>query len=126
MHWIVHCAYHPDAISLLPKGIPNYKVETTEESHGNFFHRCDELRMFFRSETDPNINKMDQNKRKNLFISFLQSLHRDDAILVCYVKDKKINYPYLTYGFFKEAFPEWLPDRNADTWVIEGADVKDE
>ena len=29
---------------------------------------------------------------------------------MCNVKDKKINYPFLTYSFFYEAFPGWLPE----------------
>ena len=125
LRWVVHCAYHPDAISMLPKGQPPFNECPDLDSFGNLYHRVGELALFFKDNRGNN-DKLPDKQRQNLFISFLEGIHPDDARLICHVKDKNIPYPFLTYGFFKEAFPDWLPDRNEKTWIIEGATNDDE
>ena len=118
LQWIVHCAYHPNAISMLPKGQPPFNDCADTETFGNLYHRIGELEMFFKGDK---YDRMPDAQRQNLFISLLEAVHPDDARLLCKVKDKTIPYPFMTYGFLKEAFPTWLPDRNEKTWIIEGA-----
>lgn len=51
-----------------------------------------------------------QVKRESLFIELLESLHPDEAELVCLVKDKTMNKKYrVTHNVIKEAYPdvEW-------------------
>jgi hypothetical protein len=117
LRWIVHCAYNPVAISLLPKGRPPFNECSDLETFGNLYHRISDLKLFFKGYKD----NMSDKDRQNLFISLLEAVHPDDARLLIAVKDKTIPYPFMTYGFFKEAFPDWLPDRTEKTWVIEGA-----
>ena len=53
---------------------------------------------------------MRQVKRESLFIELLESLHPDEAELVCLVKDKTMNKKYrVTHNVIKEAYPdvEW-------------------
>ena len=119
LRWIVHCAYHPNAISLLPKGRPPFIELPNLETFGNLYHRIEDLQFYFKS--DRPLDRMNDKERQEHFIRFLEAIHPDDARLICNVKDKVIPYPFLTYGFFKEAFPEWLPDRTENTWIIDGA-----
>lgn len=51
-----------------------------------------------------------QVKRESLFIELLESLHPDEAELVCLVKDKDLTKKYrVTHNVVKEAYPdvEW-------------------
>tara|TARA_B000000441_G_C21669510_1_gene306431 strand:- start:63 stop:512 length:450 start_codon:yes stop_codon:yes gene_type:complete len=51
-----------------------------------------------------------QVKRESLFIELLESLHPDEAELVCLVKDKELTKKYrVTHNVVKEAYPdvEW-------------------
>ena len=51
-----------------------------------------------------------QVKRESLFIELLESLHPDEAELVCLVKDKELTKKYrVTHNVIKEAYPdvEW-------------------
>tara|TARA_E500000331_G_C17225146_1_gene699964 strand:+ start:427 stop:876 length:450 start_codon:yes stop_codon:yes gene_type:complete len=51
-----------------------------------------------------------QVKRESLFIELLESLHPDEAELICLVKDKDLTKKYrVTHNVVKEAYPdvEW-------------------
>ena len=92
---------------LLPKGVPNFKRSEPVGSEGAFMQEFNRLYLFCKGGND-NLKQFD---RERLFINMLEKLHPDDAILLCHVKDKKINYSFLTYALFKEAFPDWLPEK---------------
>lgn len=48
--------------------------------------------------------------KEKAFIDLLESIHQDDAELICLMKDKKLEtkYPKLTKEVVKEAFPDLL------------------
>jgi len=48
-----------------------------------------------------------RTKRESMFIQMLESLHKDEAELVCLTKDGKLQTKYkITQNVVKEAFPE--------------------
>ena len=47
-----------------------------------------------------------QFKRENVFIELLESIHPQDAALMCSVKDKKLPYKGITQKLVQEAFPD--------------------
>ena len=117
MRFLVQCAYHPEVIWLLPRGIPPFRKPIEPLDLERALHnKVKEIKIFLKGG---GYDGLDQEVRKDRFIAFLECLEPRDAILLCYIKDKNINYPNLTYSFFKEAFPNWLPDRNEKTWVKE-------
>lgn len=116
MRYIVQGAYHPNVEWLLPKGIPPYKPAPTMDTDGILHKEFHKLYLFCKGGHDT----LKQFKREKLFIDLLEILHPEDAILICNVKDKKINYPFLTYLIFKEAFPDWLPEPREEDIVHPG------
>jgi hypothetical protein len=118
---IVRVAYHPAMIWLLPKGIPPYTPNPMPfDAFGILTKEEDRLREFIFGMS-PNQNTMPQKKREKLFIDLLEMVHPDDARLLCYVKDKRIPYPFLTYTLCQEAFAftDLLPERGPNSWLEE-------
>ena|SRR5208283_1992828 len=110
---VILCAYHPRVIWLLPRGIPPFRTNNVPNSETALYRESKHLQDF--CFTGPRTN-MSQDNRESMWINFLQDLFYEDAILMCNVKDKMINYPYLTYSLMREAFPDWLPPK---TWLTE-------
>jgi len=54
---------------------------------------------------EPVNTNVHQIKRESLFIDLLESIHPEEAKLVCSVKDKKIPYKGITKKLVKEALP---------------------
>ena len=56
-------------------------------------------------------NTLSKTRKETLFIQVLEVLHKDEAELLCNVKDKKLHNVYkgLTPGAVKEAF-KWNDD----------------
>src|SRR5574337_1124484 len=108
---IIRVAYHPEAMWLLPRGIPPYTPNQTPfDAFGILTKEVERLKIFIFGMY-PNQNTMPPEQRKQLFINLLEMVHPDDARLLCAVKDKRINYPFMTYSLCQEAFPEVLPQR---------------
>jgi hypothetical protein len=87
----------------LPEGSPPYEPNQFAEPHDSGLYR--ELRKFylFIEPVNPNVHQV---KRESLFIDLLESLHPDEAKLVCAVKDKKLPYKGITKKLVKDAFPD--------------------
>lgn len=50
---------------------------------------------------------LNRNRRETMFIQMLESLHKDEAELLCLVKDGKLQDKYrITHNVVKESFPE--------------------
>lgn len=48
-----------------------------------------------------------RNKRETMFIQMLESLHKDEAEVVCLIKDGNLQKKYrITHNIVKESFPE--------------------
>lgn len=118
MQYIVQGAYHPNVVWVLPRGVPPFKPTNQPfDADGVLFNKVEELAIFCYGY-QPDI---DLEKRKKKFIDLLETVNYNDAILLCHVKDKTINYPFLTYNLFREAFPAWLPEIDEKSWIVDKA-----
>jgi hypothetical protein len=116
---VIRLAYHPNAIWLLPRGIPPYVPNQQPfDAFGILTKEVERLRYFIFGMT-PLQNTVTPQKRERMFIDLLEMVHPDDARLLCAIKDKKINYPFLTYSLCQEAFPDVLPQRGPASWLEE-------
>jgi hypothetical protein len=56
-----------------------------------------------------------RNRRESLYIELLESLHKDEAELLCLVKDKQIGKKYrITKNVVTEAYEDIVWERNRD------------
>ena len=119
---VIRLAYHPNAYWLLPRGIPPYTPNRLPfDSFGILTREVSRLNNFIFGMS-PNQNTVTVVAREKMFIDLLEMVHPDDARLLCAIKDRHINYPFLTYALCQEAFPDVIPARGPESWVDE--DVK--
>lgn len=91
--------------TLLPEGdvpyTPNEAPIDTE--HTRLLHEYRILYNFVKGGNDG----LPNSKRETMFIQLLESLHKDEASLICLVKDKKLGKRYkITKNAVEEAYPE--------------------
>lgn len=92
-------------ISAVPEGEVPYTVNDAPAGteHTSLEH---ESRLFFHFIKGGNEN-LTKVKRENMFIQLLEGLHKDEAEVVCMVKDKKLGKRYkVTKAAVSEAFPQ--------------------
>ena len=96
------------SLDALPEGIPPYKAfEPTEnrpDPAKELLYEYGQFRNFIKRIT-PNIN---QFKRETMFVDLLESIHPEDAKLLCDAKDKNIKFKYITKALVKAAFPDLI------------------
>ena len=91
--------------SAVPEGEVPYNVNDAPAGteHTSLEH---ESRLFFHFIKGGNEN-LTKAKRENMFIQLLEGLHKDEAEVVCMVKDKKLGKRYkVTKAAVSEAFPQ--------------------
>ena len=91
--------------SAVPEGevpyTPNEAPAGTE--HTKLEH---ESRLFFHFIVGGN-NNLTKTRREQMFIQMLEGLHKDEAEIICLVKDKKLGKRYkITKACVEEAFPQ--------------------
>ena len=100
--------YDDSVKSAIPEGNVPYTPNDapTPEAQSKLASQYRTLYNYVRGGND----SLRQVKRESLFIELLESLHPDEAELVCLVKDKTMNKKYrVTHNVIKEAYPdvEW-------------------
>ena len=97
--------YDDSVKSAIPEGnVPN--DAPTPEAQSKLASQYRTLYNYVKGGNDA----LRQVKRESLFIELLESLHPDEAELVCLVKDKELTKKYrVTHNVIKEAYPdvEW-------------------
>ena len=102
-------AFDPKIKWDLPEGVPPFKRNDAPAGteHTSLFSEARRLWHFVK-DADPNLTKA---KREMMFIQLLEGLHKDEAELVCLVKDGNLNkgYKRITKAVVSGAFPqiEW-------------------
>lgn len=115
---------------LLPEGPAPFKPSQGSEMEGALYHEARKM-PYFVAKSGPTFAVKTQANRETMFIQFLESLHPQDAMLMNYVKDKKLPYPSITAELvFGKAFPEvgaaWVPASPLETfpnWNMAAAGV---
>ena len=90
-----------------PEGNPPYKENQFDDCQPMLYQEVRRMYLFVEGGND-NITKL---KREQLFIGLLESLDRDDAKLLCAVKDKKLPYKGITPQIVKDAFPGLIQEK---------------
>jgi len=94
--------------SALPEGEVPYTPNSapTPDAQSRLMSEYRTLYNFVKGGND----RLQRTRRENLFIELLESLHPDEAELLCLVKDKNLGKKYkITYNTDKEAYSdiEW-------------------
>lgn len=98
---ILRYAFDPNIKFLLPEGDPPYKPNEYVDQEGILFSEARKLYLFVEGGN----NNLTKNKREMLFIQFIEGIDKNDAILICAIKDKKLPFKTLTKDIVKQAFP---------------------
>tara|TARA_R110000868_G_scaffold25423_9_gene99224 strand:- start:28356 stop:28814 length:459 start_codon:yes stop_codon:yes gene_type:complete len=103
---VLDAAYHPDRKFQLPDDDPKYKPAHHAFGFEKFYYESRKL-VYFIEGGSPNLN---QRRREEMFIEFLENIHPDDALMMLKVKKKKMLFPTLTENLIRETFPDLLPE----------------
>ena len=97
--------FDDSVISELPSGEVPF---TTNEAPVGTEHTVleKEARLLYNFVQGGN-NGLQQSRRENMFIQMLEGLHKDEANVLCLVKDKQLGKKYkITKACVSEAFPQ--------------------
>ena len=91
--------------TLLPEGEVPYRPNDTEKGLQHTYLENEQRKFAYFVKGGINVSNM---KREEIFIGLLETLHRDEAELLCLVKDKNLQKKYtrISSTLIKEAFPE--------------------
>jgi len=97
--------FDESVVTLVPDGDvpynPNEAPAGTE--HTNLEHQARLFHHFIKGGND----SLTQVRREQMFIQLLEGLHKDDAQVICMVKDKQLGKRYkITKNVVAEAFPQ--------------------
>lgn len=105
---IIKYAYDPNIKFLLPDTDPPYKPCQFLDQENRLYSELRRLYLFVEGG-NPNLTKL---KRESLFIQLLESIDKNDAVLLCHVKNKKLPFKELNKKVIRKAFPDLLPEEN--------------
>jgi hypothetical protein len=117
--WVLKIAFHPDIKWLLPPGNPPYKPSEFFDVHGALRRDYRKLQYFVSNQ---GYDSLRQLKREVMFVELLETIHKDDAVLLLAIKDGKMPYKSISYRLVAEAFPGLLPPRDSETKENEQAE----
>lgn len=73
----------------------------------NYTYLSQEIPKLYRFiKNHPKRQKLSEEKQKSLLIVLLESLHKDEAIILTHLLKKDLEIKYLTVNLVKEAYPE--------------------
>jgi len=100
---LMKAAFDPNVVFDLPEGNPPYIANDAPAGteHQSLLDEARRLYVFLKGGS--NIPK---TRKETLFIQMLEALHKDDAVALLNIKEKKLNLVYkgLTDNVVKEAF----------------------
>ena len=100
--------FDPSIKFLLPKGSPPYEPLEFDEP-GRLYIESRKLYLFVEGGN----TAITQQKRESLFISLLENVNKEEALLLLAMKDKKSPIKGLTKNLVANAFPGLLSDEQA-------------
>ena len=104
---VLRIAFDDDIISVLPSGAPTYNKDDAPAGHEylNLHKGHRRFKYFFKG---PIANETPALRREGMFLSFIESLHGEEAELVIAAKDKALKYKGITKKFVKDTFPNLI------------------
>jgi hypothetical protein len=98
---VLKAMYDPELVSLLPEGIPPYTPSQLHDDAGMLISNSRKIPYFYPGA---NLSNM---KREQVFVELLESVNKDDALLLIDMKDKK-HIKGLTVSVINEAYPNLI------------------
>jgi hypothetical protein len=102
---VLKATYCPSLKCLLPEGIPPYTPSEAVDDHGMLYTNSKRIPYFYEG-TGTNVKPM---KREQLFIQLLETVNKEDALLLLDMKDGK-HVKGLTVKTINEAFPNLIAE----------------
>lgn len=99
-------AFDPGLKFLLPDTTPPFKPTDFLDQENRLYTELRRLYLFVEGG-NPNLTPF---KREMLFIQILESVDKNDAVLLCHVKDKKLPFKEINSKVVRKAFPGLLPE----------------
>ncbi len=104
LHFILKFAYDPQVKFMLPPGPPPYNENNHPEQENNLPNQVKHLFYLIEGPGD----HVNPQKKESILIRLLEFVTKEDAILLCHVKDKKLPFPEIDPIVVNEAFPGLL------------------
>jgi hypothetical protein len=98
---ILKVALDPTVKWKLPEGQPPYSPSPYDDTQAMLYQEARRMYLFLEGGND-NLTPL---RREQLFISFIESIDKEDAKLMLAAKDKKIPYKGINVKLVNTAFP---------------------
>lgn len=98
---ILQGAFDPSVVWLLPEGEPPYRPNDLVDQQHVLIKDCEKLRYFIKGFYD----NLPQTKRESMFVELLERVDKEDAKLLCAIKDKKMPFNGITLQHVSEGLP---------------------
>ena len=98
---ILRYAFDPGIKFLLPEGKPPYTPNPYLDQDARLYSEARKLYLFVEGGN----NNLTNLRRETLFIQFIEGIDKNDAELICAVKDKRLPFKSQTSDVVKAAFP---------------------
>jgi hypothetical protein len=95
---------------LVPTEPPPYRESDSEETHGALFNQARKLKYIVEGFSNP---KIKQAKRETIFIEILESVHKEDAKILCQMIQRK-PFKGLTAKTINEAYGNLINERKTE------------
>lgn len=103
-------ALDPRVKWLIPDGIPPYRQQESHEAQGQFTSLATKLFYF----VDGPDKIKDRFKREQMYISMLEDVDPQDALVLLTIKEKALPFPQITREVVTKAFPKLVADWPAE------------
>jgi hypothetical protein len=100
---VLKAMYDPELVSLLPEGVPPYTPSQLHDDVGMLIGNSRKIPYFYPS-AGSNLSDM---KREQVFVELLETVNKNDALLLIDMKDKK-RIKGLTVSVINEAYPNLI------------------
>lgn len=104
---ILKAMYDPTLKCLLPRGAPPYKPSQYPDDQGMLYANVRRLPYFYEGKGSP----LNPTNRERIFIQLLESVNKDDALLLINMKDKK-PVEGLTVNTINRAYPNLITEES--------------
>ena len=104
---VLRINFDADIVSLLPEGKPPYQPDDAPPGHEyqTLYRAHKRFKYFFKG---PIANQIVPLRRESMFVSLLETLHADEAEMICKAKDKKLKITGITKKLVSDAFPNLI------------------
>ena len=99
----LRCVFDERIQFLLPDGKPPYAPADPNQIPSTWHKEHLKLKYFIKMGVSDDVGQM---KRERLFINTLESVHPEDALIMCKMVEKKTTTPKLTKEVADKAFPK--------------------